>query len=234
MKKPKHIILLVSLLPLCLSCKNSINGHDGIEKKMDVEKVTKQLTLKTFKYHDLVDIWKQDGKSQFEATKKIDDFSFTATYKPASVSAMEEETDSLKLNDTIAASFKQKIVSYQQMHLFNFSIVNKSFKHELIKFEANDNQQYYDRLSYYSFAVSQDAYVIEDKDTLPCKFVNFERTFEANPSIMLTLVFNRKSTVNQYKNLTLVFDDKIFNKGKLMFDFETTPLLVLNYLKPIH
>jgi hypothetical protein len=199
---------------------------------MDIKKVEEEIVSNKFKYTDLVTEWKANSSNEFYLSKKIDDFQFIAIYKPYSILVIEELQD-INITDTISAEFQKKTANYNNMHFLNFSIENETFKNELIKLDVENNQAYYDRITYYSFAAKNEAYVVEDKDTLKCDFINFERTFEAKPSIMLSLGFTRKSKTNNYKSLKFVFEDKIFNKGKLIFNFDTQPILLLNYLKPL-
>lgn len=227
-----NYIVILELLFSLISCKRDGNDSNVVGPKLDIEKTEQQIRKNELKYIDIIKIWKEEAAGQFIVTKKIDDFRFTAVYKPYSVLALEE-LQNLNSNEMVNKQLSDKMISYSNMHFLNFKIQNESFENELIKFEVEDNQQYYDRITYYSFAAKNEAYVIEDKDTLKCDFVNFERTFEANPAVMLSFGFTRKSKSNNYKVLKFVFEDKIFNKGKLIFNFDTQPILLLNYLKPL-
>jgi hypothetical protein len=215
-----------------LSCKNDKYETSLESKKMDIKKVEEEIVNNKFKYTDLVAEWKTNSSNEFYLMKKIDDFKFTAIYKPYSILVMEELQD-VNIEDTISIEFQKKTANYSNMHFLNFSIENETYKNELIKLDVENNQAYYDRITYYSFAAKNEAYIVEDKDTLKCDFINFERTFEAKPSIMLSIGFTRKSKTNNYNKLKFVFEDKIFNKGKLIFNFDPQPILLLNYLKPL-
>lgn len=228
--KYTFIILFTGII--VSSCASGTGTAVSGERKMDIEAAEAVIQKNDMSYRRIIELWKDQGKEQFSLSKKMDEFDFISIYKPYSILLMEEY-DTLNPDQTITSEFKSKTVNYSNMHFFNFNIKNSTFKNELIKFNVADNQAYYDRIAYYSFNVKNDAYVIEDLDTLKCDFVNFERTFEANPSIMLSFAFTRKSKSTNYKTLKFVFEDKIFNKGKLMFSFDTQPVLLLNYLKPL-
>lgn len=235
MKIETHIVFFLGLVAsLMMSCQAGKHDMDTAISSINVNRIEKKLVEKKFRYFDAINIWKEESKEQFFLTKKIDDFSFTAIYKPYAILSMEEDENQNKdLTDTISPHFKKLASAYEKIHFINLNIQNDNFKSELLKYGIEDGQSYYDRITYYSFSVKKDVYIVEDKDTLRCDFINFERTYEANPSIMLSLSFTRKSTDNNYKVLKLVFEDNIFNKGKLIFNFDTQPILLLNYLKPL-
>lgn len=217
---------------ILIACKNDVNNTKLIDHKEEIENTEVMIKQNKMTYLNLVELWKGNANGQFSISKKIDEFEFISIYKPYSILLLEE-VDTLNLNQLVTDQFKTKTNQYNTMHFFNFTIKNASFKHELIKLNTTDNQMYYDRIAYYSFASKNDTYVVEDLDTLKCDFVNFERTFDANPSIMLSFGFTRKSKLTNYKKLTFVFEDKIFNKGRLNFNFDTQPIILLNYLKPL-
>jgi hypothetical protein len=223
------VLLAIALFPACSGRGSAVSGSGEI----DVERTEASMEKNEMSYLNIVELWKNGAKDKFSVSKKIDDFEFTATYKPYSILLMEEY-DSLNMDQKITNDFKSKTVNYNNVHFFNFNIKNGSFKNELIKLNAENNQTYYDRIAYYSFGSKNDAYVVEDMDTLKCGFVNFERTFEANPSVTLSFAFTRKSKSTNYKKLKFVFEDKVFNKGKVIFNFDTEPVLLLNYLKPLN
>lgn len=162
---------------------------------------------------------------QLNKSKTIDDFEFIAIYQPHLLLALSDKvpSDSYK-NAELSNTVKQ----YAGLHYIQFSIENKDFHSELLRFNIRSAQDYSDRIMYYAFNSNKDTYVIENnKDTIPCSFVHFERTFDVSPKLNLTLVFDKRETTPVEK-LNLVFEDVIFNKGKLIFEFDYKDISVLN------
>jgi hypothetical protein len=166
----------------------------------------------------------QQFEHAFSQKKTINDFVFEAEYQPHLIIALKNKSGL----DTTNKSIKCMVQDYSNLHYVTFSIENKKFKSELLRYELSSAQEYSDRITYYSFNSQKESYIIEnDNDTLRGAFVHFERTFDVSPKLNITFVFERKSHLPIQK-LNFVFDDIVFNNGKIEFEFDYKTISTLN------
>ena len=162
--------------------------------------------------------------------KKVNEFRFEAHYQPHLLLTLNNN-DSISLEDKINYNVLNHVKDYANIHYIQFSLENLKFKSELLRFDLKSAQQYSDRIMYYSFYCNRDAYVIENGcDTLRGSFVHFERTFDVTPKLNLTFAFERK-THTPVTSLNFVFDDVIFDNGRLNFEFNYQVISVLNAIE---
>lgn len=195
------------------------------EKAQVIEAVTSEVK-KERTYADIIASL-QPLSPVLRKNKTINDFTFSAHYQPHLLLAVTNHglTD---LNAKTGSSFLKEIDSYKNLHYIKFTIRNNTFKSELLRYQLESVQQYSDRITYYSFQSQRDALIIENgKDTLRKVFVHFERTFDVSPELNLTFVFERANG-KAIEDLKFVFDDKIFNNGKISFDFDYRTIAKLN------
>lgn len=146
--------------------------------------------------------------------KTIDDFVFEARYLTHLQQLLLLEDSSLS-----GAQLSSAIKNYENLYSFRFSIEHKRFNSELLRYGLRSADEYAHRVSYYSFYCNQDVYLVADgKDTVRAAFVNFERTFDMSPKLNFTFVFEKKGSAPNHR-LNFVFDDAVFDNGKLNFEF---------------
>jgi hypothetical protein len=164
-------------------------------------------------------------RTHFVQKKQIDAFEFELLYK-THFSLAVNNLDSLIYGNK-KDLLKSEIAQFDKLHYFTFQISNKTLHSELLKYNISSEQEYTDRILYYTDNCQKDFILIEDGDTLRSPFVNFERTFDVAPIINMTVVFERKKAEN-FKHLTFIYEDKIFNSGKIKFQLEPEIISVFN------
>lgn len=160
-------------------------------------------------------------------TKSIDDFVYEAKYLPH-LQQLLSSGDTTLLNGMPTSKFLNELDNYENLYAFCFTIENKKYKSELLRYGLQSADEYAHRVSYYSFYCNQDVYLVADgKDTLKAAFVNFERTFDISPRLNLTFVFEKKGLppVNRFN---FVFNDAVFENGKLNFEFNYKSISVFD------
>jgi hypothetical protein len=222
--------LLAAILFLAFACRPTAGIDGSITEEVPLETVKKELTEKakdpTSTYNDLIHCVKEMAPF-LSKNKKIDDFEFSANYRPHIFLALVNN-DSIDQNSKIDKAVLSQTDEYHKLHYIQFSIENTKFKSELLRYNLASADDYSQRISYYAFQVKNDICLIENsKDTIKGSFVNFERTFDISPKLNLTFVFERKSDAPLNK-LTFVFNDIIFNNGKINFEFDYNKIAFLN------
>lgn len=189
--------------------------------KSRISEIRKDLVSGKTKRENLLDLFKEANGNLTES-KIIEDFEFKLTYKPHLVMIIQDK-DSIPDIETI----KSEALQYENLHYMTLSIKNKTWNSELLKFNAGSPEEYSERINYYSFRCQNDLYFIEDKDTLKGAFVNFERAFDISPVLNITIAFERKRK-GPYHDLSFVYDDKIFNNGKIKFELNSELISMFN------
>jgi len=172
--------------------------------------------------------WIENPENGFIQEKTINEFTYLALFKPKSY---------LSLIDlgNIEVIDKKKFIatteSYTGMDYFTFKITCNQTNEELLRYKSGSQEEYFNRLEYFSFKAQNDFYILNGKDTSKCELLHFERSFGLAP--ILTFVLGFPEVKNKMEDKTLVFEDKIFKNGtvKLMFPKEMLdkePSILLN------
>lgn len=163
-----------------------------------------------------------DTRSDFVKSKKIAEFNYTLKYLPleflisndlGKTNPSQVQIDSLK-------------TSYEGMEYYELKISIDDFKNETIKYQLQDMGQYQNRLSYVSFSMQNDITMVVNQERIaPCKLYHFERTFGLAPYMKVLIGFSKEDMSNNITERTIVFNDNLFNKGLIKFNWSSQKLL---------
>jgi len=169
--------------------------------------------------------WVKDPSNGLLQSKAINEFEFTAQYKPLNfIVAQEERTNDL--SDTILSSRKKELgIDYLY---YNFRIKNKEGELSPVGSGAHSEQEYQRRLGYFTFDMQQDLYLLHGQDTFPCTMFQFVRNYDIAPYVEFALGFKKQINTTLNQDITFVFEDRILGIGttKLLFTqsiFENIP-----------
>jgi hypothetical protein len=155
--------------------------------------------------------WKSKKHSQ-----KVDAIAFTATEVPIQYYLLKE----------LGSSNLSEVDSLYQEHSKE-RIIEFTFEHEnevdLLE-EKYTQLGYQKSVEYMSFSIERDFYVVTDKnDTLNCSGVLHERNFKTAPYTKVLLFF---SGISPNDKIQLIYQDRLFQKGTLKFNFTDPPLIL--------
>lgn len=143
-------------------------------------------------------------------SKEVQDMVYTLQYKPLPyVIALEEMNDTLFLQH-----LGQRETELKDMQYFTLRLEAKNNSQELLKYNLSDEEQYYERVKYFSFDMQRDIYLRDGNDSLPCLLYHFERTYGAAPYAKFVLGFV-VSKANRAVTKEFVFNDRAFNGGSI-------------------
>ena len=155
-------------------------------------------------------------------SKSVDDVLLEAFYMPISYLALREaETKDIN-SEQYKTAYTELNSSGLQYVMVNI-IVNS--KVDPLKYKIKNLAEIEERIKYYSFEVNDDIKLKDGEVELPCVLHHYERGFGITNKITLSLAFPK--TANE-EDKVLIFDDKIFNKGKLKIKFKKEDFNVLN------
>lgn len=151
--------------------------------------------------------WK--SKTQLE---KIDEINFTATEVPIEFYLLKDMgNQDLFLIDSLYKENKSE-------RIFEFTFEHEG-EEDLLQ-DKFTTLTYEEGVKYISFSMDNDFYVVTSKnDTIQCSGVNFERNFKIAPYHKIMLFF---SGVPENDQIQLIYNDKLFKKGTVKFQFKDT------------
>lgn len=186
-------------MQLFLSCKKDENN-----------KTDKDIRYQLFQLENFG--WKSKLNSQ-----KIDDISFTSTEVPIQYYLLKDEgtEDLFKIDSIYNANKTERIIEFTFEQKDEKDLLNEDFT----------SISYENGIKYLSFEIDKDFYVVTSKkDTIKCSGVNYERNFKVAPYQKIMLFF---SGIDPKEEIQLVYNDKLFKKGIIKFQFKETYTKVL-------
>lgn len=171
-------------------------------------------------------IWVKKSENKLVRIKEINGFRFTTKFKPNELLILQSPE---LLNSQSSIDSVMEI----QRGVVNFvmDIGSIDGQQSLLRANIVSEEDYYQRLFYYTNEVQKDLYLVEGQDTLPCAFYHFEQTYNLSPVNSLIMEFQRKEASSAYKDLHLIYDDRVLNTGIMKFQFEKSFLNNLPQLK---
>lgn len=215
---------LFGIALLIISCTQSIKDKTELTDS-ETKKLHQKLTSTSNDFHNVLELFKVIN-SKLTISKSIEDFEFSVKYEPHFLLAIKEN-DTLPVNKQDVQRIISKSGGYEHLHCLKLKIENKKWKTELLKYNVSSMNEYSERINYYSFKSQNDMLLIEGNDTLRSAFVNFERSFDLSPVINLTIAFERK-TKGRLDRLNFVFDDRVYNNGKIKFELNSELISLFN------
>lgn len=180
---------------LCISCKK--------ETKED----TRNSEIRD-RYFNLEKIgWKSRAYTQ-----KVDDIGFIATEVPIQYYLLKDlGTENLIPVDSLyEANKRERIIEFTFQQDEEKDLLEKEFT----------GINYTDAVKYMSFGLDKDFYVVTSKkDTIACSGVTYERNYKIAPYQKVLLFF---SGIDPNEKIQLIYEDYLFRKGTLKFQFKDT------------
>ena len=164
--------------------------------------------------------WCSDETNQLNKSKEISEVKYHLKYLPKeSMAMLDLRTQKYDYN-----KFQSTCEYYTELTYFNFKIEIPQASGELLKYQLKSPQQYEDRIKYMSFEMQNDIYLVQGGDTLRPGLYQFERIFEVAPFATAMMAFDNKK-FNKEKEFTIVFNDKLFDKGLIKFNYKNRQLV---------
>lgn len=151
--------------------------------------------------------WKSKKYSQ-----KVEDIQFTATEVPIQYYLLKDQgnQDLFNIDSLYQENKTERILEFTFEQENEEDLLNDKFT----------SLTYEEGIKYMSFAMDNDFYVVTSKnDTIPCSGVNYERNFKIAPYQKVLLFF---SGIAPDEKIQLIYNDKLFKKGILKFQFKDT------------
>lgn len=186
--KLSFISILLSCSILATSCSKKYSPEEFTEHLFsDKSGLLKSVKVSTIDYKVLY------SHPQYETIKRL--------------SSTELQNDTLR-NETYSNVEEQCVFYFKMMDVSN---------EDLIKKNISTNEAYNERLSYLINGIQNDFQLISGIDTIDCSIHHFERGYGINPTITITVAFEKPK---KDEELTFIYTDQLFNAGRIKYRFD--------------
>jgi hypothetical protein len=155
--------------------------------------------------------WVENESNGYRHVIEMGDMQFTLQESPPEYKLCIENKGQISKKDIDLVSKTEESEFLQ----FNLKIQAIGTETALLKYKAGSEEEYFSRLGYYVRDVEKDIYLIADSDTLYPVLCHFERNYHIAPYNTITFAIESNGKLNSKSKL--VFYDRVFNKGPIVF-----------------
>jgi hypothetical protein len=152
----------------------------------------------------------EQEKNGLKVSKTIGDICYSVQYKTPEYVLLKENTASL-------SALKKKDIEEMQYYTLQYSLTDKS--KDILKAHLQNNDDYLERSNYFSFGLQEDIYLVDGKDTLPCKLFNYVNSYGLSPKADFVLAFDGKPK-KEVQDKLLVIEDNVYGGGIIKLKIE--------------
>jgi hypothetical protein len=162
-------------------------------------------------------IWSGQPNNFLIREKTISEFNYKIKYLPTEQLIINDLKKSDK--EITVENIAQLEKEYEGMEYFEMRVQVDQYNDELAKYQISDISEYQTRIAYMAFAMKNNITLsTEFKESIPCKLFHFERTYGITPYTTFLFAFSKEDIADAYDR-TVVYDDELFNKGRLKFNW---------------
>jgi hypothetical protein len=216
-------LFLLTLIYSCAKPKES-EGYEKEESESGyvAVKSDKDVSLDAGSYVS----WFRSLEHGLKKAKMLNDLTYFLQYKsPDYIALIESHGEGVK-EEVVEKRAKE----LQGLIYFDFRISLNGGQDELLKYQISSPAEYLERVKYMSFEMQKDIQLVQEKDTIPCGLYHFERIYDIGPYSNYLVAFDSKG-IDLNKELTFVFNDKVFHNGLVKFTFLGGKLIYLPKLR---
>ena len=159
-------------------------------------------------------------------SKDLNEYQFELQYKPVKFIAINEQRTT-QIDTTL---FDQRIKELNGLQYYTLKIQALAGK-EMMRTGISSEQEYSNRLQYFSDLAQYDMRLVDGNDTLTCVLFHFERNYGVAPYNNMVLGFPKIDGKTQSKTFT--FNEQVLGVGKVKLkvakqDINNIPKVKLN------
>ncbi len=162
--------------------------------------------------------WVENPDNGLLAFRELGNYRFELQYRPKDYILLKENRGAV----TDAATWEAEKQSLGDLQYYSFKISSLSGNASPLENELQAPEEYYHRLAYLSNAVQEDLSLVQNGDTLPCRMLHLERTYQLAPYSQLMLAFEAPPA--DQGDRKLVFRDRVFGTGIVQFTLAAADL----------
>lgn len=170
--------------------------------------------------------WNNSKQSTVSKWINSSAFLFNANYRPKEFMALSELNGEQLTNST----FNKALKNYECCEHILLKIFSKDTVSEALSYKMTDKAEYYERIRFLNSEFGSKTILIDGKDTLPCTFYLYERTYKLQPFISVNLIYEKKHKTRN-KQMKLLIEPTLFNAQAVEITFNKDELSQIPQLK---
>lgn len=161
--------------------------------------------------------WIKNPKNGFVKVRDMGEVQYTLQQVPTEIMVL----NGLKKERVNADEFSRELAEYSGMEYYWLRMEIPGYPNEIAQYGIGDRSEYDARIKYLSFDMQEDITMeTESGDQVPCSLFHFERTYNITPYSTFLVGFDK--TLLKEGDKTFVFNDMLFNHGKIKFYWSGT------------
>lgn len=157
--------------------------------------------------------WFSKKENGFVKTQSVSGLNFSVMYRPKALMAINEIRSAKYLSQDVYDSL---LLSYGESEYFMFEITDSdNSEGDLMKKFADSYDTYKARSEYMTFNINDDFYLMYKGDTIYPALYHHEKSYELASIQRFLFAFPFELKNKGY--VTFIYDDKIFNTGRIKF-----------------
>lgn len=158
--------------------------------------------------------WSKTSESELEQSVSGNGVSFRMKFQPVDLMIANE----IKNGITEDCQFEERRSQLGGLAYFLLKI--ESAQQDLLMHKVQDEQEYVQRVNYYSLSFQQDIVAVAGSDTIPCVLYQFENAYGITPYVNISLAFPAEFLeTNKDKPVQILVNDQVFGNGIMKFDY---------------
>lgn len=172
--------------------------------------------------------WIEDKSNGIKKIKELKPLRLELQYKPIDYLVLRNKEDR-QTNANQTANIRSE---YEGLQYYQFKIGLVSQSQDLLHFRIKNNNEYSERIEYFSFYVCDDIRLIDGNDTLRSVICHFERTYGLVPYVNLSLAFEVDNS-KEIRDKILIYNDQLFGIGPVKIRIKSSDINSIPTLKII-
>lgn len=168
--------------------------------------------------------WVRNEKNGLKKIKVIGDIEILVQYKPMELMALRE------YNNDGPDKFAKVVGQYKGMQYYDVSIDMVKGNETVLKKGLRSEQEFYDRLYYFSYGAKNDITLIENGVRKECKLYHFERSYDLSKHSTILLGFEEESG-HESDSKILEFNATALHLGIVKIEIESSDLKKIPQVK---
>jgi hypothetical protein len=162
--------------------------------------------------------WVEDEANGLLVKKEMDNCRLSLQYKPVEYVVLLEKRDP----GLTRTAMEKRQKELEGMRYFTFSIRPKGTS-EVLSEGIGSQNEYYERLDYFTSLAQNDFSIVQGVDTLPCLLYHFERNYGVSPENKIVLGFESRP-FKAGTGMALLYEDRVLGCGKQQFSITAESL----------
>lgn len=159
--------------------------------------------------------WMKEETNPLRKVKNIGVYTYEVLYTPAGYLVAGDLLTQAIAPETADQAYKEK----SNMHYFRIRLSVKEAKQDILKYNLSSQEEYYNRLYYYSYTFAESIKLLQCGKETDCELFHFEKTYDLQGARTFMLGFPKNPACQSEEEITISIDSKIINAGPVKINY---------------